>query len=165
MLPYFSLRSLRNFCYSTKGDIRDTIFRVIHNSRIIKMHYWELYSDYYELKSHILQFMSSLATQKFLSLQYLRSQFWYRFDTQPRNFHMPWVWKKKKKKQPTNKQTKNNPHILQFKESSREVRYVTVNLKENAYIENWTWFWIFPWQLIILVAYFWWHLQKYQYIL
>ena len=33
-----------------------------------------------------------------LSLQWLRSLLWHRFQPWPRNFHMPWAWPKRKKK-------------------------------------------------------------------
>ena len=40
-----------------------------------------------------------------LSLQQLRSLLWLRFNFWPGNFHMPWAWQKKKRKEKT-KQTK-----------------------------------------------------------
>ena len=43
---------------------------------------------------------SALAVQQVkdlvLSLLWLRSQLWHRFDPWPWNFHMPWAWQKKK---------------------------------------------------------------------
>ena len=42
-----------------------------------------------------------------LSLQWLRSLLWHRFDFCPENFHMSWVWPKTKTE--TNKK---NPRIL-----------------------------------------------------
>ena len=45
---------------------------------------------------------SALAVQQVkdlvLSLLWLRSKLWHRFDPWPWNFHMPWAWQKKKGK-------------------------------------------------------------------
>ena len=47
---------------------------------------------------------SALAVQQVkdlvLSLLWLRSKLWHRFDPWPWNFHMPWAWQKKKRAKP-----------------------------------------------------------------
>ena len=49
-----------------------------------------------------------------LSLLWLGSRLWGRFGLWPRNFHMPWVWPKKRKKKKEKKREKNKKKLFFF---------------------------------------------------
>ena len=67
-----------------------------------KKHQGDIFINFLKLMAISFQMESSLVAQGVkdlvVSLLWLRSLLWYVFDRWPRNFPMPWVWPKKKKK-------------------------------------------------------------------